>query len=345
MEKEFDYYRILKVDYAAYFEFWIMVVPWFFYPILFLPDAKISVSSWTLVTTCISLIGLILLVRRVLFLKYLYIQGADSIGYVISIKHDGYRERQSMIELEHEYQNEKYKILTDLRHSAFYKYHFRNGDNVIIRFDPKKPNEGIVRDAYFSLTDNATSFAAPQLSDSMAENKLTYMDKDLLLSEFVFADVWLSDRIDTILSYQQFIDTIMEFARNNYLLDKKRNRIVLKNNFILKTNASKFADKDIFSLEFRRYYHRIYVVYVPIAFIMSFIVAFSIPPLMEGPRGVGFSWILLLMLFLLPVFLVWMAYEIARGIRNIKTIDYGKEAERVYSEILDAVREKEKDIA
>nr|WP_321430623.1 hypothetical protein [uncultured Methanolobus sp.] len=333
------------MDYATYFECWIMVVPWFFYPMLFLPDTKVSVSSWTLITICISLIGLILLVRRVLFLRYLYIQGIDSIGYVISIKHDGYRERQSMIELEHEYLDEKYKILTDLRHSTFYKYHFRKGDNIIIRFNPKKPTDGIIRDAYFPQHNNSTSATVSQLSDSVAENKLTYMDNRFLLSEFVFADVWLSDRIDTVLSYQQFMDTIMEFARNNYLLDEKRNRIVLKNNFILKTNASKFADKDIFSFEFRRYYHRIYAIYVPIAFIMSVIVAFSIPPLMEGPRGVGFTWILLLMLFLLPIFLVWMAYEIGRGIRNIKTIDYGKEAERVYSEILDAVREKEKEIA
>jgi hypothetical protein len=40
-----------------------------------------------------------------------------------------------------------------------------------------------------------------------------------------------------------------------------------------------------------------------------------------------------------------MGYELVRGIKNIKPIEYGKEAERVYSEILDAVREKEKEIA
>ena len=40
-----------------------------------------------------------------------------------------------------------------------------------------------------------------------------------------------------------------------------------------------------------------------------------------------------------------MTYEALRGIKNIKPIEYGKEAERVYFEILAAVREKEKEIA
>nr|WP_321497629.1 hypothetical protein [uncultured Methanolobus sp.] len=340
MEKEFDYLRILKVDYAAYFEFWIMVVPWLFYLLGLSVESKISTFSLIMMSLIPSSIGLILMVRRMRFLKYLYFNGVDSIGHIISVDHMNRYDR-SMIELEHVYQAQKFKILTDLRRSAFYKYHFRKGDNVIIRFSPKKPNDVIIRDAYFSLNNNTTSVVVSQLLDSVAENKLTYMDNRFLLSEFVFADVWLSDRIDTVLSYQQFMDTIMEFARNNYFLDDKRNRIVLRNNFILKTNASVFADKDIFSLEFRRYYHRIYAVYVPIAFIMSLIVGSSISPLWEGIRGEAFTTILLLMLFLLPVFLVWVAYEIARGIRNIKPINYGKEAERVYSEILDAVREKE----
>ena len=37
-----------------------------------------------------------------------------------------------------------------------------------------------------------------------------------------------------------------------------------------------------------------------------------------------------------------MSCELVRGIKNIKPIDYGKEAQRVYFEILNAIREKEK---
>jgi hypothetical protein len=344
MEKEFDYLRILKVDYTVYFGLLIMTMPCLFYLSGLFVESKISTFSLIMMSLIPSFIGLITVVRRIRFLKDLYFNGVDSIGYISSADHMN-RYDHSIMELEHVYKAQKFKILIDLRRSAFYKYHFRKGDNVIIRFNSKNPTDVIIRDAYFSLNNSATSVVVSQLLNSVAENKLTYMDNRFLLSEFVFADVWLSDRIDTVLSYQQFMDTIMEFARNNHLLDEKRNRIVLRNNFILKTNASKFADKDIFSLEFRRYYHRIYAVYVPIAFIMSLIVGSSISPLWEGIRGEAFTTILLLMLFLLPVFLVWMTYEIARGIRNIKTIDYGKEAERVYSEILDAVREKEKDIA
>lgn len=345
MAKEFDCYRILKVDYAAYFELWIMLLPWLFCPLVFLQGSKISVLHVATVAAVISLVGLVLLVRRMHFLKYLYLHGGDSIGHISLVDHDGYRKRQSMIEIEHEYQDDNYKILTDLRHSAFYKYHFRKGDNVIIRFDPKNPCEGIIRDAYFSLNNNVNSYITPQLSESVAENKLAYMDNDLLLSEFVFADRWVSDRIDTALSFQQFIDTIMEFGRNKYGLNEKRNRIILRNNFIMDIKNAKFAHKNIFMLEFRRYYHRIYAVYVTIAFLMSFVLLPYFPLLMEGPRGMQFNWILLLMVLLLPIFLIWMICETVRGIKNIKPIDYGKEAERVYFEILAAVREKEKELS
>ena len=277
------------------------------------------------------------MVRRLSFLKYLYINGVDTLGHISLVNHDGYREVQSMLELEHEYQGEDYKILTDLRHSAFYKCGFRLGDNVIIRFDPENPEKGVIRDAYYSIGNKTASFSVTQLIDSVPQNKLTHMDTGFLPSEFVFVNRWLSDRIDTILSPQQLIDIIVEFGRRNYSVDEQRNRILIRDNFSVKINISKFVDKDIFMLEFRRYYHRIYAVYV----ILSIIIAFMLLPYLPPTRASVF----IFYVFMLPIAFIWMGYELVRGIKNIKSIEYDKEAERVYFEILAAVREKEKEIA
>lgn len=222
MEKEFDYYRILKVDYAANFGFWLMIAPWFLYPLLSYGASSTLDIYWTLGLMLVCLIGFILMIRRMRFIKELYTHGADSVGHLVSISHDGYRKRQTMLELEHEYKAEKYKVLTDIRHSAFYKYHFRKGDNVIIRFNPKKPTEGIIRDAYFSLNGSTTPLFVPQLSESVTENKLTHLGADFIPSEFIFSDIWVSDRIDTNLSLQQFMNMVMEFSHQNYSVDEQR---------------------------------------------------------------------------------------------------------------------------
>lgn len=117
-----------------------------------------------------------------------------------------------------------------------------------------------------------------------------------------------------------------------------KEKIQIRNNLSLIINTSKFADKDIFSVKFRRYYHRIYAIYIVFMFILSIIAM----PYVPFARALS---IMLIISVILPIGLISMAYELVRGIKNIKPIDYGKEAERVYYEILDAVREKEKEIA
>ncbi|WP_440948221.1 hypothetical protein ACSAZL_08315 [Methanosarcina sp. T3] len=154
--------------------------------------------------------------------------------------------------------------------------------------------------------------------------------------EFVFADIWTSDEVHTHLSLHQLLDTIKGYAPEcNY--DEKKKRIMLRNNFAMKIVTTKFATENKFSLEFFRYYHRFYAVYVIIAYIASFVVQSYIPMIAKS----GFF---ALVIFMLPIPIIWMAFETIRGIKGIKGVDYSKEAERAYSEILNTIKEKEKEL-
>ncbi|AKB32384.1 hypothetical protein MSSIH_1694 [Methanosarcina siciliae HI350] len=88
---------------------------------------------------------------------------------------------------------------------------------------------------------------------------------------------------------------------------------MLRNNFAMKIVTTKFATEYKFSLEFFRYYHRIYAVYVTIAIITSLIVEFSTPGVKPG--------FFALVILLLPLPLVWIAFETIRGIKGIKGVD------------------------
>jgi hypothetical protein len=157
---------------------------------------------------------------------------------------------------------------------------------------------------------------------------------DLIPSKFAFADIWRSDEINTNLSPNQLSNVFMEFGRQNYRLDEKRKIIILGHNFAMKANNAKIEVENKFTLEFHHHYHPVYTVYVIIALIIAF-------------RSVGFDRAFggLLLILLLPIGFVWMAQELVRGIKNVKPPNYGKEAGRIYFEIVGAVREKEKELA
>ncbi|SDF96608.1 hypothetical protein SAMN04488589_1848 [Methanolobus vulcani] len=158
------------------------------------------------------------------------------------------------------------------------------------------------------------------------------IDHEFIPKEFVFADIWISDEIHTILSFDQLLNIIKEHF-SNYSYNKEKKRIMLRNNFAMKIITIKFATENKFSLEFVRYYHRFYAAYIAIALIASFIVEFSTPGVKPG--------FFALVIFLIPIPLIWMVFETVRGIKGIKEFDYSKEAERLYFEILNAVKEKE----
>ncbi|MEZ5335402.1 MAG: DUF3592 domain-containing protein [Methanolobus sp.] len=335
MENEFDYYRILKVDYAAYFELWLMILPWFLYLFISYCISKLPDIHWTMVAVLISLVGFVLLVRRMRSLKNLCFQGLDVNARVTSTH--AYRRGGSFVEIVYVYQAEKYQTINELRTSSFYNYSFREDDEVPIRLNPKKPTEAVIRDVYFSVDKSRSQLLIPKLLESKTVKKLYDRVFLILPGEFVFADLWSSDRIDTNLSNQQFMDAIVELGRQKYALNEKRDKIMLRNNFTVKVNTVKLLDKNIITLEFHRYYHRFYAVYFTIALIFALVAT----PYVPFARALSITFIISLS----PIAFIWMAYEAVRGIRNIKPIDYGKEAEKVYYEILDAVREKEKEIA
>ncbi|WP_292466728.1 hypothetical protein [Methanolobus sp.] len=331
MTKEFDYYRILKVDYAAYFSLWIMILPWLFYLLIFLPGAKLSVTYWTIAMMVISLIGLILLVRRMRFLKHLYVQGVDSIGRIDSTR--GQERGGSLVLFTYDYQGENCLEMNNLRTSLFYRYGFLEGDEIAVRLNPNKPHDAVMRDVFFSIDEDRTSFIVPKVYKSMAQRKLIDRDLQLLPSEVVFADVWTSGRVDTDFSLSQFADATVEFGRNKYRVNTKRNRIFIRNNLTVNINTAKLLNKHIITLEFRRYYNRFYVVY----FIFSAMMGFVITDYISG-YGIGH---LTLLFLLFPLVILQGFYKSEIGIKTFKLPDYPREVQNAYFEILDAVREKE----
>ncbi|WP_129582741.1 hypothetical protein [Methanolobus psychrotolerans] len=158
-------------------------------------------------------------------------------------------------------------------------------------------------------------------------------DHVFISTEFVFADIWISDEIHTHLSLNQFIDTIQENLSEYNSYNEKKKKIMLRNNFAMKIITAKLDTENKFSLEFVRYYHRFYAAYIVIALIASFVIEFSTPGVKPG--------FFALVIFLIPIPLIWMIFETVRGIKGIKEFDYSKEAERFYFEILNAVKEKE----
>ena len=162
----------------------------------------------------------------------------------------------------------------------------------------------------------------------MKKNSLQFIPR-----EFVFADIWRSDEIYTHLYLHQILDIFAQQDIFNYNFDASKNKIVLMKNFAVKIKTENFSSNHTFTLEFFRYYHRVYAVYVVSAVLLSFLVQFAF----HGTKTGFFA----LVIFLLPIALIWMLFETIRGIKGIKEFDYSKKAEKFYFEILNAVKEKE----
>nr|WP_321497630.1 hypothetical protein [uncultured Methanolobus sp.] len=335
MEKEFDYLRILKVDSATYFYLCVMLAPWFAYPFVFLPDEKIPDIYWIMGIVSISLVGFILLVRRLLYLKNLCFQSLDVIGRIATTH--GRERGGSLVEFTYDYQGGSHLAVNQLRTSQFYRYGFLEGDEIAVRLNPKKPRDAVMRDVYYSIDENRTSFVAPKVNDSIPQKKVIDRDLHLLSNEIVFADVWASGRIDTNLSISQFTDAIMKFGHEAYNVNKKGNKVLIRKNLSVQINTAKLLNKDIITLEFRRYYNRFYVLYFAFAFIIGFVITDYMP----GHRLGHLTFLLLLF----PLVLLQAFYESDIGINTFKIPNYPRIIQNVYSEILDAVREKEKEIA
>jgi hypothetical protein len=334
MIKGLDYYRLFKVDYYAYFYFWIMVLPWFFYPMIFIPDSIISVRDWTMGTVAISSVGFILLMRRINRLKNLHSHGLDIIGYISATY--GQEKGGSLVQFTYDYQGLNYRKVNKIKPSVYYRYGFLKGDGIAVRFDPKKPTDAIIRDVFFPTDEFKTSFIVPKLSKAIENRKIIDRNLKIIPDEIKFADVWTSGRIDTVLSLFQFKDTVMEFGRKRYGLNKKGNRIMIRKNLSVEINTARLLNKDIITLEFHRYYYRFYVAYFIFTLIMGFVIQDYV-----DIRRIGHI-VILAMLF--PPVALWGLFRSEKGMRFFKFPNYSWEAQRVYFEILNAVRKKENEI-
>lgn len=337
MAKEFDYLRILKVDYAAYFSFLLMMVFCILYAFIYFLNSEILDSFFTIVIIIPAFAGLILLVRRMQFLKYLYGHGVDAIARVDSTR--AQINGGSNVEFSYEFQGESYHTLNELTIPAFRKYGFLQGDEVVVRIDREHPDRAVIRDLYFFIDQKWSSHANLKMSESVVQMKLDYWGLRILPVEFVAVDIWTSYRINTNLSPDRFMDAVMEFGRQNYAVDENRSRILIRNNFVMETNYAKILDRNIFTFKFLKYHHRIYSVHYIVVLILFFTLV--------APHISGYweNKIVLYSFFFIPIGLIWITRDLVRSIKKIKPIDYGKEAEGVYSEILAAVREKEKGTA
>ena len=230
MEKEFDYLRILKVDYAAYFSLLIAIVFCLLYALFYSLNSEMLDSFFTIILIIPVFAGLILLIRRMQFLRYLYVQGVDTIAHVDSTRAEV--SGGSIVKFSYEYQGESYHSWNELTIPAYRKYGFLQGDEIVARIDKEHPDRAVIRDVHFSIEQKRSS-SSSKVSESDTQMKLDYWGLRILPVEFVAADIWTSHRINTNLSPDPFIDAVMDYSRHNYTVDDKRKRIMIKNNFIV----------------------------------------------------------------------------------------------------------------
>ncbi|SFM92552.1 DUF3592 domain-containing protein [Methanolobus profundi] len=149
MAKEFDYYRIRSIDYTSDFASGATIVPLvscaFFYFIGF----ETQFLSWIKIAVFSSLAGILFLAWRRHFFHELYVKGVDVTGRIDSAQ--AFKRGGSRVEYKYEYQGEKYWRGNTLTASSFRKYGFSEGDEVVLRIDPKNPRRAVIRDIYFLL--------------------------------------------------------------------------------------------------------------------------------------------------------------------------------------------------
>ena len=165
------------------------------------------------------------------------------------------------------------------------------------------------------------------------------MKTELIIRKLVFADIGVSDEIQTDLPIEIILDTFKEFGINQIAYDEENKKVKLRKNFDVKINTSDFEDNKSFTLEFNRYYHRFYAFYVIAAFILSILLAVVYHFPTGSSRKISINFIL----FLLPIALIWIVFETIRAIKGIKGVDYSKEADNIFLEIFNAIKEKEQE--
>lgn len=168
------------------------------------------------------------------------------------------------------------------------------------------------------------------------------MKIEFILREFIFAKIGISEDIYTNLAPQDIRDVFIKYGKEKYTYDEKCEKIILRDNFAVKIDPREITKEiktsNLITLKFFRYYHRFYAIYVAISFILSFFfaVVYQFPP---GSRKFGIN----VILFMIPLALLILINETIKGVKGIKEVDYSMEAEKVYSEILNAIKEKEKE--
>jgi hypothetical protein len=149
MNKKFDFYRVISVDYTSNLAISSTIVIWaayiFFYLLQF--EQRGFLWKWGIASLSVSVIAFIFLVWRRYFFHSIYIRGVDVTGHIHLA--NAYISGGSRVEYKYEFQGEKYWRGNALTHKIFFSHNFREGDEVILMIDSENPKRAVIKDLYF----------------------------------------------------------------------------------------------------------------------------------------------------------------------------------------------------
>ncbi|WP_342304184.1 hypothetical protein [Methanolobus sp. ZRKC5] len=95
----------------------------------------------------VSIITIIFLIWRWHFFHALCTRSVDVIGYIYSA--NAFVSGGSRVEYKYEFQGVKYLRGNALTQKVFFNHEFHEGDEVVLRVDPKNPKRAVIKELYF----------------------------------------------------------------------------------------------------------------------------------------------------------------------------------------------------
>ena len=138
----------------------------------------------------------------------------------------------------------------------------------------------------------------------------------------------ISDSINTKLTSQKVVDTFIDYGQKFYYYDEDREKIILKNNFAVKLNTKPTDSEKFVKLEFTKTKNKYYIILLLLFSLFCFFLSFA------GEIGLM---VVLGITALILKYIILKVFTFA-GIY----FDYSKEADKVFLEFTNAIREKEK---
>ncbi|WP_406661989.1 hypothetical protein V7O66_05515 [Methanolobus sp. ZRKC3] len=142
---------------------------------------------------------------------------------------------------------------------------------------------------------------------------------------FTYFESGKSAAIPTILTDEEVKDIFIAHGQKMYQYNEKERRIILRKNFVVALNAHKLNKKKRFKLEFIKYNNYQFIWLMPVHTLILFLpISFT-------------AMVILILLATLIMFLLIRIYEKI----VLRSVNYSKEANQIFHEISNAIREKE----